>query len=68
MPEKSPINQENLLNESISAVSSIIKGKDDVKAVFSPVAYHRLNPSADLKGKERREYLLDFLNRVPVIL
>lgn len=41
---------------------------DDVKAVFSPVAYHRLNPSADLKGKVRGEYLLNFLERVSVIL
>ncbi|MBN2060054.1 MAG: MoxR family ATPase [Deltaproteobacteria bacterium] len=41
---------------------------DDVKNVFTPVAYHRLYPSGDLIGEERKEYLHSFLERVPVIL
>ena len=41
---------------------------DDVKAVFSPVSYHRLYPSAELKVDERKEYLSDFLDKVPVLL
>jgi MoxR-like ATPase len=38
---------------------------DDVKEVFSAVAFHRLYPTGDLKGKERQEYLNNFLERVP---
>ena len=41
---------------------------DDVKEVFGPVAYHRLHPVGDLKGKERSSFLQDFLERVPVPL
>ncbi len=39
---------------------------DDVKDVFSPVAFHRLYPSNDLKGSERKEFLINFLDRVSV--
>ena len=41
---------------------------DDVKAVFSPVAFHRLCPSGELKGQERKEYLHRFLETVSVPL
>ncbi|MFH1491101.1 MAG: MoxR family ATPase, partial [Pseudomonadota bacterium] len=41
---------------------------DDVKDVFPAVAFHRLHPSGDLNGKERREYLISFLEKVPVPL
>lgn len=37
---------------------------DDVKDVFAPVAFHRLYPAGDLKGKERKEYLTNFLDKV----
>ncbi len=37
---------------------------DDVKDVFTPVAFHRLYPAGDLKGKERKEYLTNFLDKV----
>jgi MoxR-like ATPase len=38
---------------------------DDVKEVFSPVAFHRLYPTAELKGDEREAYLSHFLQKVP---
>lgn len=41
---------------------------DDVKEVFAAVTYHRLYPTGDLKGKERREYLINFLGKVTVPL
>ena len=41
---------------------------DDVKAVFAPVAYHRLYPAGDLKGRERREFLDNFLEQIEVPL
>jgi MoxR-like ATPase len=37
---------------------------DDVKEVFSPVAFHRLYPTAELKGDEREAYLIHFLQKV----
>lgn len=37
---------------------------DDVKDVFTPVAFHRLYPAGDLKGEERKEYLTNFLDKV----
>jgi len=41
---------------------------DDVKDVFSPVAFHRLNPANDLNGQDRRDFLGNFLNKVSVPL
>jgi MoxR-like ATPase len=41
---------------------------DDVKNVFPPVAYHRLNPAGDLIGEERKDYLHSFLDKVHVLL
>ena len=41
---------------------------DDVKSVFTPVAYHRLYPAGDLIGEERKEYLYSFLDKVHVLL
>ncbi|MFC1534894.1 AAA family ATPase [Thermodesulfobacteriota bacterium] len=41
---------------------------DDVKDVFVPVAFHRLYPTGDLKGNERKEYLTNFLEKIPVPL
>ncbi|MFC1891784.1 AAA family ATPase [Thermodesulfobacteriota bacterium] len=41
---------------------------DDVKDVFSPVAFHRLNPANDLKGQDRRDFLGNFLDKVSVPL
>lgn len=41
---------------------------DDVKAVFSPVAFHRLYPSGDLNGRERIEFISDFLEKIPILL
>ena len=48
---------------------AFIKGRDyvvpdDVKEVFAPVAFHRLYPTGDLKGEDRREYLGDFLEKI----
>ncbi|MEW6666619.1 MAG: MoxR family ATPase [Thermodesulfobacteriota bacterium] len=37
---------------------------DDVKDVFSPVTFHRLYPTAELKGDEREAYLIHFLQKV----
>lgn len=39
---------------------------DDVKEVFTPVAFHRLCPTGDLKGEDRKEYLTTFLDPIPV--
>ena len=52
---------------------AFIKGRnyvipDDVKGVFTPIAFHRLYPTGDLKGKERKEYLANFLDKVSVPL
>lgn len=41
---------------------------DDVKAVFGPVAFHRLIPPGDAKDKGREEYLMSFLDNVEVPL
>jgi MoxR-like ATPase len=41
---------------------------DDVKAVFAPVAFHRLHPAADMKNRERRAFLDEFLGGIPVPL
>jgi len=41
---------------------------DDVKDVFAAVVFHRLHPSGEIDGKERREYLIRFLEKVPVPL
>ncbi|MBN2058968.1 MAG: MoxR family ATPase [Deltaproteobacteria bacterium] len=41
---------------------------DDVKAVFAPVTYHRLYPVGDLKGRERKEFLENFLDQIRVPL
>lgn len=41
---------------------------DDVKAVFGPVAFHRLTPPGDTKDKGREEYLMSFLDNVEVPL
>ena len=37
---------------------------DDVKEVFSSVAFHRLYPAAELKLDEREAYLIHFLQKV----
>lgn len=39
---------------------------DDVKEVFVPVAFHRLYPTGDLRGEDRKEYLTTFLAPIPV--
>jgi len=41
---------------------------DEVKAVFVPVAYHRLLPRAELEPGAREELLREILSRVPVPL
>ena len=41
---------------------------DDVKDVFTSVTFHRLHPTGDLRGKERKEYLTNFLHQVTVPL
>ena len=41
---------------------------DDIKAVFHAVTYHRLYPSGELNGKDRKDYLDHFLDKVPVPL
>lgn len=41
---------------------------DDVKEVFKSVTFHRLHPTGDLKGKERKEYITNFLHQVAVPL
>ena len=41
---------------------------EDVKAIFLPVAYHRLNPPGEFKRQKRQDYLADFLEKVPVLL
>ncbi|MBX6423669.1 MoxR family ATPase [Thermosulfurimonas sp. F29] len=41
---------------------------DEVKAVFVPVAYHRLLPRAELEPGAREELLQEILSRVPVPL
>jgi MoxR-like ATPase len=41
---------------------------DDVKAVFEPVAFHRLHPTAEMKSRERRAFLDEFLKDVQVPL
>lgn len=41
---------------------------DDVKAVFSPVAFHRLYPTGEFRGRERKDFLHRFLEKVPVPL
>jgi MoxR-like ATPase len=50
---------------------AFIKGRDyvvpdDVKDVFAPVAFHRLYPTGDLRGEDRKEYLLTFLESITV--
>jgi MoxR-like ATPase len=39
---------------------------DDVKEVFTPVAFHRLYPTGDLKGEDRQAYLAAFLDNISV--
>ena len=39
---------------------------DDVKEIFIPVAFHRLYPTGDLKGDDRKEYLTTFLDSISV--
>lgn len=41
---------------------------DDIKAVFGPVAFHRLTPPGETKDKGREEYLMSFLDNVEVPL
>ena len=41
---------------------------DDIKEIFASVAFHRLYPAGDLNGKERKEYLINFLDKVAVPL
>lgn len=41
---------------------------DDVKTIFPAVTFHRLHPSGDINGKERKEYLVNFLEKVAVPL
>ncbi|RJR30711.1 MAG: MoxR family ATPase [Desulfobacteraceae bacterium] len=41
---------------------------DDVKAVFPPVAFHRLYPTGEFRGQERKEFLLEFLEKITVPL
>jgi len=39
---------------------------DDVKEVFLPISFHRLNPRGEYTREEKKEYLNEFLLRVPV--
>lgn len=41
---------------------------DDVKEIFLPVAFHRLNPHAEYSREEKKDYLGQFLSRVSVPL
>ena len=41
---------------------------DDVKDVFPAVTFHRLHPSGDLRGAERKDYLANFLEKISVPL
>jgi MoxR-like ATPase len=41
---------------------------DDVKAVFTPVTFHRLSTPSDIQEKDHNAFLNNFLNKVTVPL